>query len=168
MFEALLVRALTPNEALLQELATLGVNPKSLETLYPTPTWVKVLDAVRRHHYGAVKNAEQAYRKMGKDFTAGYLDTLIGKVLLAAISFMNTKKLLERAPSYMRMGRKDMLVTFVPGGERDARLRFSDPFAVNEGFPTGIFDEIFGRMKTKVAISSECRAPGDFDLVFNW
>ena len=37
-------------------------------------------------------------------------------------------------------------MTFVPGGEREGRLRFSDPFGVNEGFPTGIFDEIFERM----------------------
>jgi len=168
MFEALLVRALTPNAGLAAELTQLGVNLKSLETLYPTPVWVKVLDATRRHHYGAIANTEQAYRKLGKDFCAGYLDTLIGRVILTTLSFMNPRRLLERAPSYMRMGRKDMGVTWVPEGERGGRLRYSDPFHVDAGFPLGIFDEIFGRMKSKVAIQVERRSQGEFDLVFSW
>ncbi|MFT3837598.1 MAG: DUF2378 family protein [Myxococcaceae bacterium] len=168
MFEALLVRALKPNPALSAELGQLGVNLKSLDTLYPTAVWVKVLDAVRRHHYGAIANVEQAYRKIGKDFCAGYLDTLIGRVILAGVSFMNPRRLLERAPSYMRMGRKDMAVSWIAEGDHAGRLRYSDPFHVNAGFPLGIFDEVFGRMGSKVAVAVEHRSVGEFDLVFSW
>ncbi len=168
MFEAMLVRALTPGPGLTKELESLGVHVARLDTAYPTPVWVKTLDAVRRHHYGAMSNPELAYRKMGKDFTAGYLDTIVGKVVLTSLSFMDTRKLLERAPSYMRMGRTDMDVTHLPISEHEAKLRFSDPFAVDPGFPLGIFDLLFERMKLKVAVRAEKRAPGDFDLVFTW
>jgi uncharacterized protein (TIGR02265 family) len=168
MFEALLVRALKPNPSLLADLTTLGVNLKSLDTLYPTQTWVKVLDAVRRHHYGMVANVEAAYRQIGKDFCAGYLDTLIGRVIMAAMVFMNPRRLLERAPSYMKIGRKDMQVTWMPEGDRAGRLRYSDPFFVNAGFPLGIFDEVFDRMGSNVKVTVEHRSQGEFDLVFSW
>lgn len=168
MFEALLVRALKPNATLTAELTKLGVNLKSLDTLYPTPVWVKVLDAVRRNHYGAIANVEAAYRQIGKDFCAGYLDTLIGRVILAGVSFMNPRRLLERAPSYMRMGRKDMAVTWVPESDHAGRLRYSDPFHVNAGFPLGIFDEVFDRMGSNVKVAVEHRSQGEFDLVFSW
>ncbi len=167
MFEAMLVRALTPNPGLSAELATLGVDPNRLDTAYPTPVWVKTLEAVRRHHYGAM-STELAYRRIGKDFAAGYLNTIVGKVLLAALSFMSPRRFLERAPSYMHMGRRDLDVSLESVSDHEGRLRFKDPFGVPPGFPMGIFDEAFERMKSKVSVRVETRAPGDFDLVFSW
>jgi hypothetical protein len=75
--------------------------------------------------------------------------------------------LLMRWPRFVKLGRSDMTFVATKTGERSVDLYASDPAGVPMGFSLGLFEFIFGRMKTQVAMSGE-ETGSEFTIHLSW
>lgn len=169
MFEALFDRRLKPGGAFADELRAAGYDPSRATTKYPTQIWVRCLELARTHVYATLELSD-AYRHIGREFTRGFLETLSGKLIGAAVPFMTPKSFLRRLANYMRMGRNDDALTFDLTEETATSVVavVHNPSAVPGGFVAGMVDVAMEKLKTKHTIVIEQKTPFDYVLRINW
>ena len=161
-----LFRALPPDPKLVQALAGIHVDVKKLEPKYPSTQWRQVLEFFRGHLYPDLPVAV-GDQKIGFEFGRGFQDTIGGKMVLAALPMLTPMTLLMRWPRFVKLGRSDVVFTATKTGERAVDLHATDPAGVPMGFSLGLFQFVFGRMKTQVAMSGE-ESASEFTIHFTW
>lgn len=131
MFEALFDRRLKPAGAFADELKRAGYDALEARPKYPTQVWLQCLRVARRHRWPQLSEAE-AYRQLGREFSEGFLETMVGRLVAVALPFMSPESFLRRLASYFRMGREDSglafdVVELAPGS---ARIEVHNPAEV--------------------------------------
>ncbi len=166
VFEGLFRRALKPTPALVEELRRIGYDPERPKTEYPMPVWSDCLEAARRHVYPTLSRAE-GMEALGRDFANGYLETIVGKVIGAALPLLGPARALRRLPNYFTTARTDVTLTVDMEGDRRARVRVADPYPMPEML-VGII--IAGLRKTGVeaSVSIERQVGYNYDLLVSW
>lgn len=169
MFEALFDRRLKPTGAFLEELKAAGYDALHAQTKYPTEVWTKCLSVARRHRWGELSEAD-AFRHIGREFTIGFLETIVGRFVGAAIPFMSAESFLNRLASYFRMGREDSRLAFdiVERGKGSARIIVHNPAAVPGSFVAGMIDVAFERIGTPGSVEVLQQSATDYELLVRW
>lgn len=169
MFEALFDRRLKPEGAFAEALRAAGYDRSRAGAKYPTEIWVRCLEIARAHVYVSLEPNE-AYRKIGREFTLGFLETLPGRLIGAAIPFMTPKGFLRRLANYLRMGRSDEQLTFDLTEESPTSVVavVHNPSAVPGGFVAGLIDVAMEKLKVRHTMVIEQKTPYDYVLRVSW
>ena len=91
------------SSALLAEAKSLGVDFDHLLPAYPLQTWESLMQKVGDTLYRDVP-PELRFRRMGRDFLNGYLETLLGKAILATAKLLGPRRTLERMARNFQTG----------------------------------------------------------------
>lgn len=102
LFEALYVRALTPDGDFLEALCEAGFNPSKLQSHYPLELWPRCLEIARRHLHPNLSR-ELGMRALGALFIKGYYATTIGRVNVAAMPLLGMERTLRRVPRVLQL-----------------------------------------------------------------
>ena len=169
MFEALFDRRLEPTGAFAAELKAAGYDPATAVPTYPTEVWSRCLEVARRHCWPQLSVAD-AYRKLGSEFTEGFLETLLGHMVGVAIPFMTPQSFVRRLASYLRLGRTDagLTVELTRDEPFTSEVTVHNPAGVPGTFVAGIIDAVLTRMKVKWTIEVEQRTQQDYQLSMHW
>ncbi|MEW5741513.1 MAG: DUF2378 family protein [Myxococcota bacterium] len=169
MFEALFDRRLKPGGAFADELRAAGYDSAHAVPVYPTQVWVRCLEIARAHRW-PTHSIPDAYREIGREFTEGFLETLPGKLVAAALKFMSPASFVRRLAGYFRLGRGDeklvMEITRDVAGAIDATVH--NPSTVPGDFVAGMIDAAFRRMNVKWTVSVDQRSATDYLLHVRW
>ncbi|MFZ5445359.1 MAG: DUF2378 family protein [Myxococcota bacterium] len=170
MFEALFDRRLKPDGSFAEELKTAGYDAARAEPTYPTELWVRCLEIARRHRFAELSDQE-AYRRIGREFSEGFLETLVGRIVGVALPFMSPRTFVRRLANYLRLGRSDTDLIFDlkrdEPGAIDAVVH--NPSAVPGDFVAAIIDAAFARLEVKngtVVVRQD--GPYDYHLEIRW
>lgn len=169
MFEALFDRRLRPEGAFAAELREAGYDQTRAVQRYPTEVWTRCLEIARRHRWPDAPRPE-AYRQLGREFTLGYLETPVGRLVGVALPLMSPRSLLERFASYLRLGREDANLTFelVEVTCAGARAVVHNPAAVPGTFVAGMIEVAFERMGRQGRVEIAQQTPTDYELRARW
>jgi uncharacterized protein (TIGR02265 family) len=169
MFEALFDRRLQPKGAFAEALRLAGYDAARTSVTYPTEVWVACLEIARQHVWPDLSKPE-AYRHIGREFAEGFLTTLGGRMVGAAMAFMTPQSFVRRLANYLRMGRNDSALTFDlvrdEVGAIDAKVH--NPAAVPGGFIAGMIDAAYARLKANWTIEVLQHTPTDYELMIRW
>lgn len=169
MFEALFDRRLKPTGVFADELKAAGYDPSRAQAKYPTETWTRCLALARQHVWPQLSEAD-AFRHIGREFTEGFLETITGRLVGAALPFMTPASFIKRLASYFRMGREDSGLTFdiVELAASSARIVVHNPAAVPGTFVAGMLDLMFVRVKRQGTVEVLQKTPVDYELLVRW
>jgi uncharacterized protein (TIGR02265 family) len=107
MFEGLYGRVLKPTGAFKADLLGAGFDVSAIQPEYPMQVWVDCLDITARHKHPGVERYE-AWRRIGRDFITGFLETIAGRLVAVALPFLSPKGFLTRAPRFLRLGVREL------------------------------------------------------------
>lgn len=169
MFEALFERRLKPTGVFAEELKSAGYDASRVVAKYPTEVWRRCLDIARRHRWPELDEPD-AFRHIGHEFTEGFLETIAGRLVGAALPFMSPGSFLKRLASYFRMGREDAELTFdiVELAPLSARVVVHNPAAVPGTFVAGMIDVMFERLSQQGTVEVLQKTPVDYELFVRW
>jgi len=169
MFEALFDRRLKPTGTFAERLKQAGYDAEKAEPKYPTEVWKRCLEVAREEVWPQLP-MEQAYRAIGVEFTRGFLDTLVGKLITVALPFMSPLGFLQKLQSYFRMGRNDTGLVFeiVESGDGFARCHVHNPAMVHGEFVAGIVQVAMEKLSVDYTVEVQHQSPTDYDLTVRW
>lgn len=102
-FEGLFVQSLKVDGAVAAKLREIGFDPARMETSYTVDVWRKALTVASLEYYPAM-SPQQAEFELGSRMVKGYLDTIVGKVIQAALPFLSADSLCTRLPRFFSSG----------------------------------------------------------------
>lgn len=132
--EALFARALRPRmtEACVLELREAGLDlSRPLRPQYSEAEYERFVRIARRHLFPDLEDRE-AYRRMGRMFIAGYLETAIGGALKVLLRLLGPERNLARMPGYFEAGTSYVQASGERHGPGDWTLEVSHV----AGYPT--------------------------------
>ena len=167
MFEGLFDRVLRPTGAFAEDLRLAGYDPRRAQPEYPTRVWHACLDVARRHVHAGLA-PEEAYRRLGQALTRGFLDTLVGKLLGAAVSLLGPDGVMVRLHRFWGSGQPDARVRTEQVGPRDWRVHVEGPLVIPP-FAAGVLEGILTWVKApEVRVTVADPTPGHVVLHATW
>lgn len=169
MFEALFDRRLKPGGAFAEELKAAGYDPSTAKPKYPTAIWRRCLDVAHRHRWPALSESD-AFRQIGREFTEGFLETIVGRLVAVTLPFMSVDSFLTRLASYFRMGREDSGLSFelVERKPGFAKAVAHNPAGVPGSFVAGMIEIAFERLKREGTVEVLQVTAYDYELQIRW
>jgi uncharacterized protein (TIGR02265 family) len=112
VMEGLFVRCLGAQGEFAEELRRVGVDVARLEPVYPRSQLRTALEVAWRH---ALPNLtrEEAFRHLGRLFTEGMLQTLLGRVIGVAVVMSGPDRIMAKMDKHIRSGRRPTNITVV-------------------------------------------------------
>ena len=162
LFEALL-RLHRPDAALTAQLAALGVDVHHLARKYRPDQWAAALALFQQAFY-----PDGDHRRFGYEFAGAFGDTLTGTLVKATLPLIGPKRLLERWPVFVRIGRPDVALTVKAVGPRAFEIHSVDPVRVPTGFNLGLLDCVFEHMGTRATLTLEHDVDGEARVRVAW
>src|SRR5262245_35964957 len=122
VFEGLFRRALhvDPNGPLAEELRQVGFDLRAPKGRYPSAVWQSALDVAAKHHYPKL-TVDQGHRELGRLFTAGFFETIVGKVIGSIIPFLGNDRMMARMPKFAAMATSGISLEAIKEGEKTWR-----------------------------------------------
>ncbi len=102
-FEGMFIRALKVDEVVAGKLREIGFDVKRMEPSYSVEVWRNALQVAGREYYPNLTPAAAEF-ELGTRMVNGYFETLIGKVLNAAMPFLSADTLCLRLPRFFSSG----------------------------------------------------------------
>lgn len=102
-FEGMFVRALKVDGVVAGKLRDIGFDPVRMEPAYTVDVWRKALQVASREYYPTLSPAAAEF-ELGARMVNGYLETLVGKVIHAAMPFLSADTLCVRLPRFFSSG----------------------------------------------------------------
>lgn len=169
MFEALFDRRLKPVGDFARELLAAGYDPAHATPKYPTEVWTRCLEIARQHRWPELSRPE-AFRLIGREFSEGFLETIVGRLVGAAVPFMSPQSFLNRLSTYFRMGREDTGLSFeiVDQTPSACRIEVHNPSEVPGTFVAGMIEVALERLARKGSVEVLQKTPRDYELVVRW
>jgi uncharacterized protein (TIGR02265 family) len=124
IFEGLFIRALKVRGPICQRLAAVGFDCQKMEPTYPVDVWRKSVQVAATEYYPTLPLNEAQFQ-LGSRMLQGYLETLVGKVIAAAMPFLSADTLCKRLPRLIAGGNKGMTpptVTYLEPGHYQLTL----------------------------------------------
>jgi len=126
MFEGLFDRVLKPAGPFREELLAAGYDSASPIPVYPMQVWHDCLKVSARFLFPQ-QPLDQALRAIGRQFLAGYFETIIGRMIAAAFPYFSPRTLMLRAPRLLRSGIKEMQTEIEWLSETKVKLTMRGP-----------------------------------------
>lgn len=146
MFEGLFVRALHVDGPLKERLRASGFDIDRPLPRYPVAVWEACVDAAAEALYPAVARGE-AWQRLGRRFIEGYFETLVGKLIAAALPFLSAKGFVNRAPRFITTGLEGARVALVWHDERRVTLHVDRAGELAGALMAGVMAVCFERMR---------------------
>jgi uncharacterized protein (TIGR02265 family) len=166
MFEGLFVRGLPPEPSFHADLKAVGVDVERLLPRYPIKVWLDAIAVARRHFFPG-HTQQQADWQLGRLFTQGFLDTLIGRAVGAVLPMLGPARMLERSQRNISVGRPDIRVTIQVVGETERCLLFEDAEPLPD-FGAGCTEAGLERGRAKAQVTVEDRQATSYVLRVRW
>jgi uncharacterized protein (TIGR02265 family) len=151
VFEALFTRGFKPDARLVEALRAAGYDVQRPEPRYPTAVWHACIEAARRHLFPSLSVAEGT-RRLGAIFADGYFNTLIGKVIGAALPLLGPERAIQRLPRYWSATQPDLGVEVVKAGERHYAVTLREK-GILADFCAGLLEGSVRHTRAEVAIT---------------
>lgn len=151
MFEGLfrLALAVRPDSPFADDLRAVGFDVAAIKSSYDKDVWTAALDVACRHCY---PNEERyvAWRRLGRDFVNGYLETMVGRLIGVVLPLTSPRRFLDNVPAFVRTGTSGVQTDVdVNLAARTARLTFDGPHVGSSSLMAGVIEVCFERMKVK-------------------
>jgi uncharacterized protein (TIGR02265 family) len=125
--------------------------------------WRAALNVASRHQFPEL-SLDEGHRRLGRLFSAGFFETIIGKVIGSVLPFMSMELRMARMPKFVSMTMSGVVMDVVREGERRYRLRYRSPL-VPADFTAGAIEASEQKTKAPVEVLIENRSPEGFDIV---
>ncbi len=102
-FEGMFIRALKVNGPIVGRLKAVGFNPERMEPAYAVEVWRQSLNVAAMEYYPTLSPADAEFQ-LGARMVRGYLGTIVGKVIEAALPFLSADALCMRLPRFFSSG----------------------------------------------------------------
>jgi uncharacterized protein (TIGR02265 family) len=165
VFEGMFRRALRlePTSPLAEKLREVGFDLKSPKGRYPIAVWRAALDAAAKHQYPNLPSPE-GHRELGRLFTAGFFETIVGKVIGSIIPFLGTDRMMARMPKFASMATSGVTLETFREGEKVWRLKYKSRHA-SPDFMAGALEGGVAKTKVPVRVDIQNRHEDGFDIV---
>lgn len=165
MFEGMFIRALKPRGPFLEELKAAGFDPSALAPDYPGELFSQCLEIARKYEYpqSASKVAEH---ELGRRFAQGFLGTLLGRFIRAAMPMFKPAQMIDKIPGYIAMGGA-VAVTCQLKEERSRQFSFEDA-SVNADFMAGLLEGGLRDAAAQYTVHVLHEGPHAFALRVSW
>ncbi len=167
MFEGLFDRVLKPEGAFLEALKAAGYDPATPKPVYPMAVWHRCLDVVAKHRFAQLPTAD-AYRATGRAFMAGFFETLVGRLIAAALPFLSPKTFVQRSPRFLRTGVNELETELEWLSDTKARVVMHGPHADACFVTAGVIEVSFERLRVPVRVEGRNLPNGDNELTIDW
>lgn len=157
MFEGLFERLLKPQGEFRAALKTAGYDAAQSKPEYPIEVWQACLDVTAKFLYPDATRPE-AYRRIGKLFMGGYFETIVGRLIAAALPFLSARTFLQRCPRFVKSGLKEMEASVEWLSATKARVLLNGPHVGSCFVSAGVFEFCFEKLKVTAVIT-----PRDLD-----
>jgi len=124
-FEAMFTRTLKPEGTFLEELRAVGFDPRSYRGRMPTRIWHACLDVARRHTFPTHSVAD-GYHRLGLLFMEGYFQTILGRLLTAAMPLVGLERSLMRVPKAWKANQPTLEMTVEKQADRQWRVEIKE------------------------------------------
>lgn len=166
LIEGLFQRALHPDPAFVEELKAIGLDLRDLRPRYSTRVWREALEIARRRVYPTLA-VEEGYRALGRRFSEGFFETIIGRFISVAFPMIGPTGMLKMSPRNVRAGRRDVEVIPVQENERRWRITFRDRDP-SPDFIAGLVESAGRRTGVHMVVAVENVNPAGYDLLVTW
>jgi uncharacterized protein (TIGR02265 family) len=166
VFEGLFIRAVQPTGAFLAALQAAGYDPARPELRYPTRVWHACVEVARRHLYPQLPEAE-GFRTLGHVFMEGYYQTLIGKVVGAAMPLLGPERSIQRIPRTWKASQPGLGVHVEKKGERHYLIRLEEQGMLAD-FCAGLLESAANPLSAKIRVDVVERGPAHCVLSARW
>jgi uncharacterized protein (TIGR02265 family) len=167
MFEGLYVRVLKPQGAFQADLLKAGFDVKAVRPEYPMDVWVACLDVTARHLHPSHPRPA-AWRRIGRDFITGFLDTIAGRLVAVALPFLSPKTFVDRCPRFMRLGVRELVSRVEWQEPRRAVLTLEGPHALTAFLIAGVVEVCLERLGVTPTITPSSLEGPRSQLVIAW
>ncbi len=166
-FEGLFVRGLKIDDVFAKELKKIGFDMARPEPRYPAKVWRDSLDLAQRRYFPG-KSTEEARKLLGATAFEGFLATLVGRFMAAALStLISPPALIKKLPRFFQMARPGIDVKVVEEGEKRWRGVWKDPHP-DPYFVIGLIGPAGRRTKSSFLIELDKVNKDGFELIFRW
>lgn len=169
MFEGLFVHALRvdPGGAFADELRAAGFDLRDVQPRYDLAVWVAAVDLCwRRYHPGLARF--DAWRKVGRQFIEGYLQTVVGRFIALALPLMTAPRFVEHVPLYVGTGLGGIECEVERQGEREALVTLHGPHQGAAHLLSGVLEVCFERMQVAGTFEPTPLAGVDSTILVRW
>ncbi len=146
MFDGLFTVALKPSGAFSEALKARGFDPDRPEPEYPLAVWHDCLDVAWQQLY-PLESRERAWWLLGERFLEGYLQTLVGRLIGAALPLLSARTFVTRSPRFVATGLQGAALELVWQGERDAVVHLTNLPPPSAHLTAGVVTVCMKRMK---------------------
>jgi len=102
-FEGMFIRALKVEGTVAAKMKEAGFDAVRMEPSYTVDVWRKCLQIAAAHYYPA-QSPSAAEFSLGSKMVEGYLETIVGKMIKAAMPFLSADSLCMRLPRFFSSG----------------------------------------------------------------
>jgi uncharacterized protein (TIGR02265 family) len=102
-FEGLFLKTLKVQGPIVQQLRRLGFDPEKMEAAYSVEVWRKSLQLAAKEYYPTLSSTDAEFQ-LGSRMVGGFLETIAGKVIAAALPFLSADGLCKRLPRFFSSG----------------------------------------------------------------
>lgn len=167
-FEGMFIRALKVDEVVAGKLREAGFDIKRMEPSYAVEVWRKTLQIAAREYYGNLSPSAAEF-ELGKRMVSGYFETLVGKVMQAAMPFLSADTLCLRLPRFFSSG----IVGDVkmPEVKKVGDKRYAVTLFGEQGVPwftAGAIDTTLRLTKVKPTVQVSEVKPESFTVEVTW
>lgn len=169
MFEGLYVHALRvdPEGAFADQLRGVGFDLREVRAQYDISVWVGGLDLCwRRQHPGLARY--DAWRKIGRQFIEGYLETVVGRFIGVALPLMSAARFVPHIPLYVRTGLGGVTCEVESLGERAALVSMGGPHEGASHLLSGVLEGCFERLHAEGTFEPTLLGGVDSSLRVSW
>lgn len=167
MFDGMFAVALRPEGAFREELKAAGFDLDKPLPEYPYAVWRACLVLAARHVFPH-EPQDRAFWLLGERFIEGYLDTMIGKLIAAALPFLSPKTLVQRSPRFCSTGVSGATFDLQWLGEKEALLRMPELPYPNHHFTAGVVAKCMTLIKSSMDLDPQPLGAGGSQLHMKW
>ena len=167
MFDGMFSVALKPDGAFRDELRAAGFDLGNATPEYPYDVWRSCLLIAARHVFPN-EAQDRAFWLLGERFIDGYLDTMIGKLIAAALPFLSAKTLVQRSPRFCGTGVEGATFDLQWLGEKEAVLKMPELPYPNQFFTAGVVARCMELIKAKMDLDPGALGSGGSQLRMKW
>lgn len=164
--EGLFVRALKADGAFADELRTVGIDVRRLQGEYPATAYRQGLAVAAKHVCPGLSEPD-AHRELGRRFTDGFLNTILGAVMGGALSVLGPDLVMKRIPKALALNRGNVQAEAIKEGDKAWRLKSSNPGSLPY-FIAGALEVFFRRIKVEPTIQVMSARDDGFEMRITW
>ncbi len=138
--------------ALLAAYREAGFDVKRPLPAYEYAIWRRCLTVQRQHFFPAL-TVEEGCEQLGRQYSANYLDTPIGRAVSVLLTVLSTRRIIDRLGRVFRSGNSFSVVTATDEAPDAVRLDVNDVFSESPRYLVGMLERGFLVFRREVSLT---------------